>query len=358
MSRSHGYEFEDVIHDDMDDATLFTPTQGRSPFIGQVKNRFSKRTKAAQALPSGLRSTPLETDYALFFYSIANLGDLNCLDSLGNWRSRAGVAICWIQELWLGTLAQQPALADRLNEFDYVICSFIHTSEALKKQLSVPVIYLPWGVDTLHFCPYPTPPRRGIDQLSIGVGHPDTHMALIDHADRTGQFYSYDTISGRAIMQDHRAHRHNYVGQLQRSRYFFSYIAKVERVEERRTQVEFGLRYLEGAAAGAVVLGNRIDSDAFREHVGWEDAVIETPYECTDIGDIIDALDSQPDRLEEIRLRNILECLKRHDHLYRWEKVLDLAGMEPHLKMQARRKALAKRIQMVEKRSAPLSPTG
>jgi hypothetical protein len=359
VARSHGYEFEDVILDGLEDAALFAPERGwaAEPLI-RSKNWFSKRTPRAGALPSGLRPIRMAQDIDLFFYSVAQLRDLNFLSALRGWRRRAARAVCWLQELWVDGIERERALVERLNEFDLVICSFAETVAPLQKVLSVPVVYLPWGVDTLRFCPYPDPPRRAIDMLSIGVRHPATHAALVDHADRTGQFYSYETISGRATMPDYRAHRDNYIGQLKRSRYFFSYIAKVERMQERGRQIEFGLRYVEGTAAGAVLLGNQIESDAFDEHFGWEDSVIDVPYDCPEIGAIIDGLDARPERLAAIRRRNIVESLKRHDHLHRWEKVLELVGMAPHPKLIARRKALAARIEMVEQDKSRLFSVG
>ncbi|WP_191287327.1 glycosyltransferase [Aliiroseovarius zhejiangensis] len=314
----------------------------------KAKRALSGRTHHAHRLPSGLETVAAGQDYDLFFYSVAHLEDLNFLSSLKGWRERSTQAICWIQELWLKRVDQIPALVDQLNAFDHVICSFVETAKMLRDRLDVPVTYIPWGVDMLRFCPCPNPPRRAIDMLSIGVAHPNTHEALIKFADETGQFYSYETISGRAIMKDFRAHRDNYIAQLKRARYFFSYIAKVERTVERGPQIEFGLRYLEGLAAGAIVLGNKIDSDAFREHIGWEDAVIDAPYDCPQIGDIISTLDEDPDRCAAIRARNVTECLTRHDHLHRWEKVLDLAGLSLHPKLAARRDALAERVKMVE----------
>jgi len=359
VARSHGYEFEDAILDGLEDAVLLAPKRGRAtdPLI-KAKKWLAVRTSHAGALPSGLRPVWIEQDFDLFFYSVAHLRDLNFLSSLRGWRQHSARAVCWLQELWIDEIEDQRTLIERLNRFDLVVCSFAETVAPLQKVLSVPVVYLPWGVDMLRFSPYPNPPRRAIDMLSIGVRHPATHAALIEHAERTGQFYSYETISGRAMMQDYRAHRDNYIGQLKRSRYFFSYIAKVERLQERGSQIEFGLRYVEGTAAGAVLLGNRIDSPAFEEYFGWEDAVIDIPYECPEIGEVITGLDAQPERLEAIRQRNIIESLKRHDHLHRWEKVLELVGMAPHPKLVARRKALAARIEMVEQDRGPLSSTG
>ena len=341
VCNSHGYEFEDVIVDDLDVVDLFAPGRGRfHSVLNKTKNALSYQTEWAGGFPIGLETMHCARSYDLFFFTMAHPRNLNLLSALKGWRARSKTAICWVQELWVHELPRLGPLLDRLNEFDHVICSFAHAAEALAKQLTVPVHYIPWGLDAVHFCPSPNPPNRVIDILNIGAHHDNTHRALVEYADRTGQFYSYETIAGRAEMHDHRGHRHNYVGQLQRCRYFFSYIAKVHLGDRRHGQVEFGLRYIEGLAAGAVVLGTRIDSAVFEEHLGWADSVIEVPYDCPGIGEIIEGLDSEPDRLAAIRKRNVLECLKRHDHLHRWEKLLKLAAMEPHPKMAARRETL------------------
>ncbi|MBN2907061.1 MAG: hypothetical protein JXJ18_10170 [Rhodobacteraceae bacterium] len=341
VSRSHGYEFEDIIAEKLDNADIYAPRPGSLwPYLSKVRNRVSYRTKAVRALPTDLNSPSLERDYDILFYSVAQLRDLNVLDAVGNWRKRSNCAICWIQELWNHDFETLGTLVERLNDFDLVICSFADTTDTLRRRLGVPVRYIPWGVDAIAFCPLPNPPRRAIDVLSIGVRHEQTHAALIDHADRTGQYYSYETISGRAGMRDHRAHRHNYIGQLKRSRYFFSYLAKVERTEERGPQTEFGLRYIEGLAVGAVILGTRIENDAFEKHLGWTDSVIPVPYACPDIGATITAMDAQPERLATIRRRNIAQCLSRHDHLYRWQGLLDFAGLAGTPGMDQRKQQL------------------
>lgn len=349
VSHSHGFEFEDVIAEELDAVDLLAPRAERFHLqLKKAKNWLSARTTRAGFLPVGLEKMPLIQDYALFFFSVSHLRDLNFLSAVPGWRQRSNTAICWIQELWLHEFPRLGPLIDRLNEFDYVICSFTHTTVALAERLMVPVHYIPWGVDAVHFCPYPDPPARVIAVLGIGARHEDTHRGLIDHTNRTGQFYSYETIAGRAKMHDHRGHRQNYVSQLQRCRYFLSYVAKVELEDLRQGQVEFGLRYLEGLAAGAVVLGSRLDDPAFKENIGWTDSVIELPFACSEVGKILTELDAQPERLSAICRRNIRECLVRHDHLYRWERVLEMAGLKAHPKLTARRAVLDDLVRVIE----------
>ena len=42
--------------------------------------------------------------------------------------------------------------------------------------------YLPAGIDNLNFSPYPNPPARAIDVLSIGRRAPAIHKALLQWA--------------------------------------------------------------------------------------------------------------------------------------------------------------------------------
>lgn len=341
VSRSHSFEFEDAICS-MDNVDVFAPAPG--PFHKmaiKAKNWASKKTAAAEHLPTGLQSMRMEKDYDVFFVSIASLRDLNLLSSIGNWRKKSKRAVVWIQELWLNDLNKQGLLLEKLNQFDLVVCSFAETTRALQSHLKTEVIYLPWGIDGLRFCPFPDPPKRNIKVLSVGAKNERTHESLLDHFRGTGELYLYDTVSGRPAMQDYQAHRDNFISQIQRSKFFFCYAAKIERIEERGNQVEFGLRYLEALAGGAVVLGERIESEAFKKHFGWPDAVIEVPYESTNIGKTISELSLQKNRLKTISLRNSKECLLRHDHLNRWQKVLDTLGLPHSEQMMDRRSQIA-----------------
>ena len=340
VSRSHAFEFEDAICD-MEGADLFTPEAGtlhKTAIKG--KNWASKKWASSELLPTGLKSVTLEKDYDVFFVSIASLRDLNFLSSVGNWRKNSKRAVVWIQELWLADLDRQSLLLAKLDQFDLVVCSFVETTKELRSRLQTDVMYLPWGIDGLKFCPLPNPPTRSIELLSVGAKNELTHEALLKHFQKTGDLYLYDTISGRSEMNDYIAHRNNFISQIQRSKYFFCYRAKIERVEERGDQLEFGLRYLEALAGGAVVLGEKIDSEAFQDHFGWSDAVIEVPYASTDIGETLRSLSAQSNRMNAISGRNSQECLLRHDHLNRWQLVIERLDMRQHRKMKDRRAKL------------------
>lgn len=348
VSRSCGYEYEDAIAHDLDDALVLTLRSNGRPRLMAAQRWLSRRTPFGQALPLGVTPLSLDAPVDLFFFSAAQMRDLAYVGSVRNWRRNAGFAVCWLQEMWINDLANLGHLADILNRFDHVICSFAQTCAPLRALLKVPVTYLPWGVDTALLCPFPNPPERTVDILRVGENDMTeaTHRALIDHADRTGQFYCYSTLQGMNLVTSHRAHRANYAGTLKRSRYFVTYLAKVNARKERGDQTEFGLRYLEGVAAGAVLLGDVVPGAAFADHLGWQDAVIDVPHGTVDMASVLKKLDADPDRLAAAQVRNVTQALARHDHLHRWADVLRIAGLPATARMTARAARLATLAQM------------
>ena len=356
VSRACGYEFEDMIVEELDDAALLAPEVSRaSRFMVRAKGKIARNLPFAAKINLGWRTVAPDQGCDLFFFSVAQPRDLSYLGLAKGWRENSRFAICWLQELWAADIHRLGHRLDQLNAFDHVICPFYHTTEYLRARLSVPVTYMTWGTDTALFNPFPNPPRRAIDICRVGEMAPETHKALLAHADQTGRYYSYSTVQGLTTAPSHRAHRHNYAGMLKRSQYFITYLAKVARKAERGTQEEFGLRYIEAIATGAILLGDRPSNPAFDDYFGWEDAVIEAPYASADMVDVIRALDADPARVERARRRNISEALLRHDHLHRWEKVLQIAGLEELPQMAQRRAKLGELATMAM--TAPLEPT-
>lgn len=345
VSRSCGYEFEDMICEEFDFARLVAP----APALGKqyaplrsLRNRLTTNfghRAAFDALNVGVGKARLDEDVDLFFFSAALPRDLAELANVPNWRKRARFAVCWMQELWIAGISLQKRMLDVLDQFDHVICSFHHTVEPLRKRLSVPVSYLPWGIDAELFCPYPDPPARSIEVAGIGALPEATERALVRYADETGSFFLYQTVFGPSVTRSHREHRHNFAGQLKRSEFFLCYLAKFDNAQ-REQQVEFGLRCIEGVAAGAIVLGDPVDNPAFRKYLGWTDSLIRLDSGETEPEAVIRALKAQPDRLAAARLNNVVNALRRHDNVYRWQEVLKIAGLPETPAMRQRRDRL------------------
>ncbi len=89
------------------------------------------------------------------------------------------------------------------------------------------------------------------------------------------------------------------------------------------------------------MIGDPPRTDAFQTHFDWPDAVVYLPFGSGNIGGLIAELGQQPERLARIRHDNVVNALRRHDWLYRWQSVLASAGLEPTPAMQDRQARLA-----------------
>ena len=76
--------------------------------------------------------------------------------------------------------------------------------------------------------------------------------------------------------------------------------------------------------------------------------MIHLPFDSDKIDAIIDELDKDPGRQETIRRNNIVQSLRRHDWVYRWESVLKFAGLEPLSELLERKKRLKDLANIVE----------
>lgn len=352
VSRASGYEFEDMICEELDSAQIIAPRPGRSrtsvlrrSLRNQAMMQFG-HPSSFDVFNAGMGKAQLDADVDLFFFNPALPRDLAELSNVPNWRKRSRFAICWVQELWITSIAHQKRMLDILDQFDHVICSFHHTMEPLRKRLAVPVTYLPWGVDAELFCPHPNRPSRVIEVAGIGELPEATEKALIRHADDTGSFFHYQTVFGPAEAKSHKVHRHNYAGLLKRSEFFLCYLAKFMN-NQRDRQIEFGLRYIEGVAAGTVLLGDPVDNPVFEKFLGWTDSVIPLDAASTEPETLIKALKAQPERISEARRNNVANALGKLDHLYRWQDILKIAGLSETPGMARRKSRLQALSNMV-----------
>jgi Glycosyl transferases group 1 len=141
-------------------------------------------------------------------------------------------------------------------------------------------------------------------------------------------------------MQSAREHRLLISNIYKRSSFFIANGAKFNHGKETHGQEEIGFRFFEGVSSGAVLLGRPPRTPAFEEYLGWEDSVIEIPYDCPDIADIIREFEGQRERLSAARSRNVRNSAQRHDWLHRWARILEHAGLDEGPAMATRRSRL------------------
>lgn len=345
------YEFEDAICD-VDAVDLVAPVSQNQPnltkLIQQSANRAARLIGAKKYPETFISKKLIDREYDLFFAIFAFPAQLLYLNSLKGWKEKCHKRVCYLGEIWTKDL-ENPKIRSYLallKDFDRI---FIHTRESISKVSEItqrPCHFMPVGIDAIEFCPYPSPPDRIIDVYSMGRRSPATHKALLELAENRKIFYVYDTTAGFSVI-DYQEHRSMSANLIKRSRYFISYKHNVNLNSLTGGQEELGSRLFEGMAGGAVMLGIPPSCDAYNEYFDWQDAVIEIPYDATNISDILADIDSQAERVVQTRKNNIVNSLLRHDWVYRWRKILETAGLTPTPEMARRETNLHNLSKMV-----------
>ena len=345
------YEAQDVLCDTENvDVIVLEPGRGF-----RLRERWHRRLvfhdisgRFVFANP-GLGKFRMAQTYDLFIAVCQNHWDLLYLNAIEGWRERCKTSICWIDEMWAATLPAYKHWLPALKQFDHLFAGYLGSVGRMSEAIGRTCTWLPGGADTLRFSPYPCPVPRVVDVYSIGRRSPEIHDVLLAAASRKEIFYVHDTcdITGSEVY-DHRQHRDAIANMAKRSRYFLVAPGKVDDPSLTGGQVEVGYRYFEGAAAGAVLIGQAPKGTAFDQAFPWPDAVIPVKHDGSDIRDVLSGLNADAQRLSAISRRNSAQSLLRHDWVYRWEQMFDVVGIEPSPGMLRRKDHLRRVAALAE----------
>jgi hypothetical protein len=245
-------------------------------------------------------------------------------------------------ELWAAEIPMRRDWLNQLREYDHVFVGHKGSVGPLSEFLNRQCHYLPPGIDAIRFSPFPGWGERSIDVYSIGRRCEGIHRALLHAASDQNLFYVYDSFRAMATMDviDFKQHRDLFASMAKRSKYFLVSPPKMNSPEETRGQAEVGYRYFEGAATGAVMIGQAPDCEAFRELFPWPEAVVDIRPDGSDAIDVLADLASNPARVSASGRRNAVESLLRHDWIHRWKSMFEVCGIEPSQGMVERERRL------------------
>lgn len=288
----------------------------------------------------------LAEEYDLLYCIFSEPWEVFSLRSLPDWRKRCKFAVCHFVELWPKELDDLALLKQEYAQFDKLYSNTFFTTSEITEITGVSCQYLPLTVDAIKFCPYPNPPERSIDVTYIGRRSTITHDALLNVAQTRNLFYLYDTAK-QFRTANHAEHRTLLAMQLKRSRYFFANCSKLDDACSQGRMPEFGWRFFEGLASGAIVLGKTPDTEIFRQYFDWPNAVVSLSFDLPNIAEILTDLDQRDEQLAQARYDSILNALQRYDWLYIWSQILrdfDLATTEKMQQRQCEIDALVERV--------------
>jgi hypothetical protein len=336
------YEAQDVIGeiDDIDLLRVEAKDGLKRREQWQKNLVYHDPTGMLMHLNPGLEPVRLAQDYELFVIVCQRIHELLYVNAIQDWKSRCRASVCWVDEMWAADVPKYRHWLRALEQFDHICVGYRGTVGPLSKALGRQCHWMPGGVDAIRFSPDPLTPPRAIDVYSVGRRHEGIHRRLLDLSRTTQFFYLHDTLKliSTAEPIDDREHREMYANVAKRSRFFLVAPGKAvpDEKDSQAGQSELGFRYYEGAAAGAVLLGQAPQDESFQTMFGWPDSVIEVAPDGSDVGEAVRKLTAQPDRLRAASLRNAEQSLRRHDWVYRWKSLLDLVGLAPSSGMNER----------------------
>jgi hypothetical protein len=348
LFRCPHFEFEDIICD-IDSAELWAPELDPYSRYSTLALRLAYHSPL---IPNpGIRTRPARSDYDVFFVicgGSASPYDLLMLNAARHAREMCKTSVCLVDELWVKQMSKVRPFLRVLEQFDLVLLYYSQTVRPLSERIGRKCVFLPPGIDAISFCPYPDPPERVIDVYSIGRRSETTHQTLLKMVRDGRLFYLYDSFAGNQAINA-REHRALFANVAKRSRYFIVNPGMVDEPEKRGDQIESGNRYYEGAASGTIMIGERPQNEEFEKLFDWPDAVAQLPFGSRDIDTVIQRLDRDQERQDVTRRTGVVEVLKRHDWVYRWEAILQNVGLEPMQGALARKERLRNLAKVVSK---------
>lgn len=306
--------------------------------VNAARKRFGLRNAAT------IERVSVDQTYDVLFFVGWSPQSLVELSRIRNWRKQCKIAVAYLFELWSSTLEQDRAYLKLLDQFDYVFLLHSACMPQLYSYTRARCFSLVTGVDCLISAPGLSPAERTIDVYSYGNRSANIHRQLLQLTETRNFFYIYDSLSSTdSRVANWREHRLLLANMIRRSRYFIAFSPATlnnSKTSKMAGEQVVPSRFFEGAAGGAVILGTAPKSKDFDECFDWPDAVIEVPPDTGEIAAVIDELDAQPERIERVRRANAINCLRRHDWVYRWERILNTIGVEPRPQLRARKARL------------------
>ena len=338
------YEAQEVLTSTNDVDVIALEASGSLPWRKELQriamyHDFSRRLVF---MNPGIEPVRLTREYDLFLAVCQSCWDIPYFNAVQGWKEKCKASACWIEEAWAASLPGYKYFLHALRQFDYIFVAFRSSVEPLSKLIGKECIWLPGGVDTLRFRPRHADLARCIDVYSIGRREERIHDKLLESAKRNEIFYLHDTfqtLSDRDVI-DPNQHRDVYASLAKRSQYFLVAPGKLNATSETGGQGEVGYRFFEGAAAGAVLIGQKPIGQAFTDLFEWPDAVVEIDPDGSDVLSALADLASRPAYAQSMSRRNTSECLLRHDWIYRWAQILETVGMRPSVSMEGRQGGL------------------
>jgi hypothetical protein len=135
---------------------------------------------------------------------------------------------------------------------------------------------------------------------------------------------------------------------LSRAKFFVSNRGKFNDSGESAGVHDFGNRFFDGTAGGAVIVGEFAKTTGFSSCFDWGDIGIDLPASDPTLAKVLATRAADTEWMAEVSIHNASETARRHDWAHRWATVLDDIGLDHG-------PALRDRLARLDARSAELA---
>ena len=261
----------------------------------------------------------------LFLYLCMVTSDMVQLERIEGWREKSRKAAVFVFESWTASAEDERKYYRLMDQFDHVFLFNPNSLAAVQKRTAAPCSYLPAAVDCLLATPMPNVRSRPVDVYGMGRVDPAMHDRLVDLTLEDQLLYLWDTVPQRLPTGGYLQARQRTYHTIRNSKFFLSFNFSIPSEKSRleaRGEEAIPARVFEGASAGAVLLGSKPPLTEYDALFDWPDALIDVPRDPADLGGFMADLGQQTERVRRAGVTNAVECLRRHDWVYRWEEML------------------------------------
>jgi len=333
-------EFEQVLVELLDaDVIEVRPRPGR--LAEAARNHYRLRNAAARVpMARPYVWNPDEQPYDLAVVVVSDLSQLSLLAALPGWRNIADRFVAYVFEVWPAWVpAARRTLAGVVDRLDHLFVGIETGVADLRAETRRPVTFVPPAVDVLQVATITDPQGKRIDVSNRGRRDAAQHAALQEWARTTGGFYEFDT-GALTSVESPSLHRRHFYEQAARSRVFIANRARFDMPELHLGQSEFGLRYFEALACGAVLAGEHPSASAIERTLGADVQLLALPVGAHTVPDPVREVLESGSLSTELGLANRRAALMRHDVLYRWEHMAAALDLPEAVGAEARRRRL------------------
>jgi Glycosyl transferases group 1 len=296
------------------------------PPVTNFCNKLIKRTTGLYKLPNFAAQSSNQTNVLLII--TLHGGELEILSSIPKWRQEFDLVIAYVFDSWFPEIYSK-----NVYRLDRLFVALPEVIESLEKKFNIPVSLVPFAADVLAHgsCKCDRP----IDLTNFGRIPQQYHQAFFQKFNQLNSDRIYFNFTPRQVQNLPKLPYEKRKDEedtlllfhiLRKSKLALAFDTLYPGM--RQFPYSFvTLRWFYIAATGGAIVGKRPTTPIADELLNWEDSTIELPEYPQKSVELIEELLQNTVRLDNIRKRNYINSLARHDWRHRIASIFEAVNI-------------------------------